>query len=111
MFEQSLPICSLNSVPSFDINAEYKPPFYEEDEKFNMLLSSRKGSERISVVNVSAAAKSTAKQPSLLLHIAISNGDLEMVTYFLDKGADVSSDLMSLNIKYNTHFLYNYKLV
>ena len=91
--ELSLPTCSIKKSDSpsssFDINSEYKPPVYEEDDKYNALLSLRKGSERISVIALTPSS-GLSEKPALLLHIAISKGDTEMVKYFLEKGANVS---------------------
>ena len=103
----SLPICSVNEPASdtipFDLNTEYKSPVYEDDDKFNVLLSFRKGSERISVI-APIPISGMKEKPSLLLHIAISNGDIKMAKYFLEKGADVSK---SCNINnYNSFIRY-----
>ncbi len=92
--EFTLPICPINE-PTMDtllpdINTDYHPPVYEDDENMNILLSSsRKGSERISVITP-ISTSDRKDRPSLLLHIAVSNGDMTMAKYFLDKGADVS---------------------
>lgn len=75
---------------SFDVNHEYKPPAYESDES---LLALRRGSERVSVVTPPTALRAALQKSSLLLHVAINNGDIEMVKYLLSLGADVSYPL------------------
>ena len=91
----ALPTCVVNiptSDSSYDVNIEYKPPVYEEDERFIALLSSRKASGPFSSVLITPITAQN-ERPHLLLHVAISNGDTEMVKYLLEKEADVSSNI------------------
>ena len=83
----STPILPLTS---YDINTEYQPPSYEGDDKFNALFAPRKS---FGITQFSLNTPSTAnirQVPRLLLHIAIDNSDIEMVTYLLSRGANVS---------------------
>ena len=88
---------SINSVlstpvlplTSYDINTEYQPPSYEGDEKFNVLFAPYKsfGITQFSL-NTPSSTANIHQVPHLLLHIAIDNSDIEMVTYLLSRGAN-----------------------
>ena len=73
----------INSVGPFrDINLEYSSPSYGDESYFDRYQ------KHFSVAPPSCIS-STHK---LLLHIAIGNRDIEMITFLLEKGADVSSN-------------------
>ena len=83
---------SMVTEQGLDVNVEYQPPSYAEDYFFNQLSIRRRSSAPLShpLSPLSPSSPSSPRTPaSLLLHIAIDNGDLEMTKYLLEKGADV----------------------
>ena len=81
---------------SVDINSEYSSPSYTEESYFNQMLRFRSSVDVMeqsvspSPVSATTGATSDLRPHKLLLHLAIDNRDDEMVTYLLEKGADVS---------------------
>ena len=89
--------CSV-SVPSeqeVDINVEYQAPSYGDDSYYNQVFSQRRASAHVphplSPLSPLSPTPSDPHPPRLLLHIAVCNGDVEMVRFLMEKGADVSA--------------------
>lgn len=77
-------------LTSYDINKEYESPTYEGDEKFNALFSTNKSFGHTQLVPDTPISTNIRQTPRLLLHVAIDNGDEDMVRYLLSRGACVS---------------------
>ena len=88
--------CSI-SVPNeqgLDINVEYQAPSYTDDSYYNQVFGQRRASTHVphplSPLSPLSPTPSNPHPPRLLLHIAVCNGDVEMVRFLLERGADVS---------------------
>lgn len=78
----SSPSEATQALGDIDINSEYSSPFCGDESYFDSYQ------KHFSVAPPSCISPSH----KLLLHIAIGNRDIEMITYLLEKGADVSSN-------------------
>ena len=87
-FQYRFSTISIVTEDGIDVNAEYRPPTSDESCLYQ---------HPSSALSPSPAASISHPSPYLLLHIAVVSGDLEMVLYLLEKGADVSPFLAVLN--------------
>ena len=89
---------ALGRREGFDINAAYVPPSHKEEEHLFASFSPRRSVVRPSSLIPFSPRPSMDHTPQLLLHVAIDNGDLNMIKYLLEKGANVRFHALIIEI-------------
>ena len=79
----------ISPLNSYDVDTEYEPPSYHGDSLINNLSALPKSTPDLRAESINAPILLFKERPSLLLHVAISNNDTNMVKYLLDKEANV----------------------
>ena len=74
-----------------DINSEYSSPSYSDESYFDHFYRCQRSLTHPSVTHPPHSSCAISQPQKLLLHIAIGNKDIEMITFLLEKGADVNS--------------------